>query len=736
MEKYYRNLILAAVATVSSMGVYAQKTYTKLGDDAFKGFDFKLALTYYGNAIRKDSSNSGLRQKIADSYRLMNDWENAEKWYALAANDQGLAPENKLYYAEALRANQKYAEAKPYYTAYLAAKPDDASVKERLNGLDQVKELAKDKGLYNLELMSINSPKQDFGPAFFKDGKILFCSNRESVTAYRKQDNWTQANFLQIYETETDGSGNSVSSKPIKGKANGKYHEGPSSFNPTLNELYITRSNYVKRKPSSSADKTVKLKIFKLSYLQDKGTFSTEITEAVPFNDKEYSVSHPSLSADGKQLYFASDKPGGLGGVDIYVAERQIGGTWGVPVNLGPSVNTQGDEMFPFFSADSTLYFSSNGHTGLGGLDVYSTRKSTAGDWTKGENLGYPINTNKDDFGYIIEPENKFGYLVSNRPGGIGEDDIYRFVRKGVVLNVLVYDAKTKAPIKDSRVVLYEDKDEKGSKLTADKGDVTFAASPKKLYHVYAEKTGYLPTTVDAEVGDKSTTVQIPLQQQGGLNLEVTVLDKKTREVLENADVRIVNMTTNIDQKQKTNATGKVNTEVEPNTNYRIEAGKEIGGQKDTKYLTVSSSVSTVGKKAPATLYVTLELEKVRRGVPIKVENIYYDLDKWNIRPDAAKELDKLVKILLDNPTMQIELSSHTDCRATVEYNRQLSTKRAESAVAYIISRGVNKNRLVAAGYGESRLINDCECEGTKTSTCTEEQHQENRRTEFKILKF
>jgi outer membrane protein OmpA-like peptidoglycan-associated protein len=174
---------------------------------------------------------------------------------------------------------------------------------------------------------------------------------------------------------------------------------------------------------------------------------------------------------------------------------------------------------------------------------------------------------------------------------------------------------------------------------------------------------------------------------------------------------------------------------LEPNTNYRLEASKETG-EPDTKYLTVTATQSTQGKKAPATLYLVLELEKVKKGVAIKVENIYYDLDKWFIRPDAAKELDKLVKILKDNPTMEIELSSHTDCRATAKYNMQLSSKRAESAVNYIASQGVEGRRMIAAGYGESRLVNKCECEGTFVVPCTDEQHQENRRTEFKILKF
>ncbi|MBX2903474.1 MAG: PD40 domain-containing protein [Chitinophagales bacterium] len=724
---------LLAVATIA----LAQKPTERMGDVYFKRFDFTTALQYYGRAVKKDSGNSALRQKIADSYRLLNNWQEAEKWYALTANDAGLKPENKLYYAEALRSNKKYDEAKLYYKAFLDTDTSNQSVKERMSGLDRVKEMAKDKGIYSIELLTTNSPASDFGPAFYKEGRIMFCSNRQKPDGgVGRKDDWTDAPFLQMYESENDGSGNIVGANAMKGRQpNRRFHEGPMSYNKKNDEIYITRSNYVKNRPRTSTDKIVKLKIYRMVYLPDQARWGDEIIEAVPFNNKDYSVCHPTLTADGKTLYFASDKPGGQGGVDLYVTHRQIGGEWSVPENLGADINTSGDEMFPYIAEDSTLYFASNGHAGLGGLDVFSASQR-GGKWSAPENVGYPINSNKDDFGYIIEPDNKFGYFVSNRDGGVGDDDIYKFTRKGIVINAIVYNAKTKDPIKDARVIVFENGIEKGSRLTDKNGAVQFPALPKRNYKFMASKDGFIPATVEAQTDNAPITVQIPLQQQGGLNLEVTVLDKKTKEPLRDAKVKMVNMNTQQPVRAETNDLGKAFFEVETGSNYRLEASKDIPNDPNVRYLTVSSTVTTVGKQAPGTVYATLELEKVKKGVAIKVENIYYDLDKWDIRPDAARELDKLVKIMLDNPTMEIELSSHTDCRATAEYNRQLSTKRAESAVKYIISRGVGKNRLVAAGYGESRLVNKCACEGAVKSNCTDEQHQENRRTEFKILKF
>jgi outer membrane protein OmpA-like peptidoglycan-associated protein/tetratricopeptide (TPR) repeat protein len=730
-SKFISVLVLALLLSSSTR---ADSGLTKIGDTYYKHFDFKTALLYYARAIKKDSANVHLKQNIADSYRHMNDWANAEPWYAKLANDPAADPLDKMYYAEALRANQKYSEAKIAYKSYMAAVPGDGSIKDRLAGVDKVAELTKDKGIYTIENLAINSPKSDFGPSFYTNGQIFFCSNREPIGRVKVVDNWTDASFLQIYEAKPDAGGNITSAELMKGHINGKYHEGPVSYNEKLQELYVTRSNYKNNKVFTSNDKTVKLKLYRLVYLPNENRWGDNLIEAVPFNDREYSVAHAALTPDGQTLYFCSDKPGGYGGVDLYKSVRDQSGNWSTPTNLGPTINSSGDEMFPFIANDGTLYFSSNGHTGLGGLDVFSAAPSKDG-WTSPENLGFPVNSNSDDFNYIIDKDNKNGYFVSNRAGGHGDDDIYKFVKKGIEICGLVYDAKTNDPIEGSKVVMYEMKDEKGTKITNKDGNFCFAGSPKRVYKFVATKAGYLPNEVTVETDDKPVSVKIPLVKEGGINLEVLVLDKKTREPIDMANVRLVNTASGKEEKQQTNPDGKSFFSLEPNATYRIEGSKDLPDP-SMKYLTVSTTTSTVGKTAPATLYVTLELERVKKGVAIKIENIYYDLDKWFIRPDAAKELDKLVKVLQDNPTMEIELSSHTDCRATIKYNATLSGKRAEAAVQYIASRGVPLARMIAAGYGESRLVNKCACEGTTIVQCTEEQHQENRRTEFKILKF
>lgn len=739
--KLKKSLTLLAAILYIGLAV-AEKPIVKVGDWYYKQFDFKRAIEFYEKALKKDQGNVYVLQRIADSYRLMNDWSKAETFYAQLVQNPNANVINKLYYAEALRTNQKYAEAKVYYKAYLDAVPTDNSVKERLAGIDKIEELSRDRGFYDVRNAGdVNSKYSDFGVSFYKDSFVHFCSNRMPEAYVRHRDNWTGGSFLQLYEASSDTtSGQLKDAKLMQNKkVNAKFHEGTSSYNEKMNELYIDRSNYNGRRAFPAGDKTVKLKIFKVAYLQDQYKWDNQATEAVPFNDKEYSVGHPSLSNDGKTLYFSSDKPGGYGGVDLYMATREIGGEWSTPVNLGPKINTSGDEMFPFIAEDKTLYFASNGHPGLGGLDVFSSAMVKTGNnitsWTDPENLGYPINTNADDFGYIIRKNNKTGYFCSNRQGGQGDDDVYSFTKKGVILNGIVYDAATGLPIKESQVIMKEEAVEKGKALTGKDGDFSFPAVPGKTYKFEATKEGYLPNTVTVAVKEKPELVKIPLIAEGGINLEVTVLDKKTRDPLELAKVKLVNTKTGKEESCTTTKEGKCLFTLEPETRYRLEGSKETG-EPDTKYLTVTATVSTEGKKAPTTLYQVLELEKVKKGVAIKIENIYYDLDKWYIRPDAAKELDKLVKVLQDNPTLEIELSSHTDCRATAKYNASLSSKRAESAVQYIASQGVDIKRMIAAGYGESRLVNKCECEGTVAVPCTDEEHQENRRTEFKILKF
>jgi tetratricopeptide (TPR) repeat protein len=290
----------------------AEKPVVRVADYYYKQFDYIKAIAFYKRALKKDQKDVHVLQKLADSYRLINDWPNAETYYAQLVTMENSDVTDKLYYAEALRADQKYADAKTYYQAYADAAPNDPSVKDRIASLDQIDELSKDHGFYDIKDLDINSKYSDFGVSLYKDTGILFCSNRYEEAVIKHKDDWTHASFLQIYEAlKDDTSGKITKATLLHGhQPNGKFHEGVTSYNDKLQELYLDRSNYNGKRAFFAADKTVKLKIYRIAWLPDQNRFGDETVEAVPFNDKEYSVCHPSISKDGKTLYFASDKPG------------------------------------------------------------------------------------------------------------------------------------------------------------------------------------------------------------------------------------------------------------------------------------------------------------------------------------------------------------------------------------------------------------------------------------------
>lgn len=699
------------------------------GNRYYKQFDFKKAVSCYLRALKHDKKNTSIQQHVADCYRLLNNWIAAKPYYAQLVTHARVKPQNYLYYAEALREGKDYPKAKIYYAKYLEVYPEDSSVKEQYDRIDRTQDLLNSKTNYDIKNMrGINTPFSEFGVTLYGLNDVYFCSNRKPDNFVKHTDSWTNNSFLKIYTAEADSQGTLTKSSLLPSTVvNKMYHEGASCYNEKMDELYFDRSNYDGKRAFYSADRTVKLKIYKVSFLPDAGKWDGELQEAVPFNSREYSVCHPSLNKRGDTLYFTSDMPGGFGRSDIYMSVRQHGGEWGAPVNLGAGINTSGDDMFPFIADDGTLYFSSNGHMGLGGLDVFSS-KYVNGKWTEAKNLGAPINSNMDDFGYLVRKDNKSGYFCSNRPGGVGDDDIYSFTRGGYNVTGVTVNGYTGDSI-GGAVVEMKPNVSPSKTVSANDGSFGFNAETNFDYSFTATKEGYHEAKLNLRLTDSTRSVRIPMYPEGDLRLEVTVIDKKTKLPVSNADVKI-NGTM-----YHTNKDGIYSMVIDTNAQYKVEVYKETGDSSE-KYLKVVEDISTKGKYPPTVIKQLIELDKVKKVVPIKLDNIYYDLDKWDIRPDAAMELNKLVKILKDNPTMEIELSSHTDCRGTEGYNMELSKKRAESAVEYIISQGIDKKRMTAKGYGESKLVNNCQCEGDFEVICTEARHQENRRTEFKIKKF
>ncbi|SDD06125.1 OmpA family protein [Pedobacter soli] len=624
----------------------------KDADKQYELFNYSKAIDLYEQAYKKKPTLH-TAERLASAYVLVFNYKQAESWYAIAAKMPGSKAENILGYAKALQQNSKYSEAKVQYLNYIEKKKDVSEKQQAvwISSCDSaLKWIKNPKKVELINQKALNSPQSDWGAVNYQGG-VVFTSDRSdarfetqegkpflrfdgSKEPDKKVYGWTGNGYLKLYIKTSPAD--SLQLFPIK--AGTRYHVGSASFTADGKTMYFTLTRItnelerLKKQPT-----TVNVEIFSSTKGAD-GTWGEPVSFAYN-NVNQYSVGDPFITTDGNSLYFASNMPGGVGGTDIYVCLKTDAGEWGKPVNL-KEINTEGNERSPVFDEKDNFYFSTDGRTGMGGLDVYQALRTGAGIG-KVENLGYPFNSPQDDFGFSLNEKGGIVYLSSNREGGLGSDDIYTI---------------------DQKMIL-------------------------------------------------------------AFKLEGRVLDKESGQPIAGALVTLA----------KVNG-GSLKTESDENGTYRFDLAKEseynVSAEK-TGYRVDAENLATIGLTTSAVLKEDLHLEAVVIDKAIRIENIYYDFDKWNIRADAAVELDKLVKIMADNPTIWIELGSHTDSRGKDKYNLDLSQKRAESAVQYIISKGINKNRITAKGYGETQLLNKC----ANGVNCTEEEHQLNRRTEFKIVK-
>lgn len=727
-----RNSVLLLISLMFiSCGVWSQSPAARRAERNMKAFDFAKAAENYKAASDKAPKDIALKEKLARAYVLAEDHGNAETVYAQLVKTPTSQAVNKLYYGIELRANGKYAEAAKAFNEYALLVPEDSRAKELKDGADKMKSLAMDNKICTItNVAELNSPFSEMGAGFYKDG-LIFSTNRGKGVSIVREDAWTGHSFYDLYTSHVVAD-KFIAPVKVKGKQpDRKFHEGPAIVSADGKELFFTRSNYKKYIVKRSKNNNVMLKIMHADWDEKKQQWVN--VQELPINSNDYSVSHPALSKDGKRLFFVSDMPGGMGETDIYVSYRDINNNWGPAINLGEGVNTKGRELFPYIADDGTFYFASDSRLGLGGLDIYAATFAN-GQWGNALNLGAPINTSADDFGYIIDAENKNGYFISNRAGGLGDDDIYRFTRTGIALCGTVVDEITKAPLTDAVVKLADATSVIATKTVGDKGDFCFPVQPKTYYKLTVAKKDYEPYSMSLSSGNTNQVVQLPMRKQGGIDLIVCVT-QSGKGVVEGAVVELTNKATGEKQTCTITTDCKCKFNVDANTNYTICASKQASSYKGS-YDHPCKEISTKGKVAPASMYETLEMTYLEEDMVIKIDNLYYDLSKWNIREDAALELDKLVVIMKKFPNMEIELSSHTDCRGSMQSNDELSQKRAKSCVDYLVAHGIEASRMTAMGYGERKLVNTCACEGNVKSNCTEEQHQQNRRTEFKIVKL
>jgi len=728
--------------------------------------DRQLGLHAYGRSIElynqllsdfgpqlKPGQRTAVRANLAFSYKAVGDLAKAEQVYRELVEASPLTGEQAVayrHYAQVLASNGKYRESQKMYSKYGEKQADDLRGRKFTVSYMDMSRFYQDSSSYRVDYLSINSRQADFSPMYYQKG-LVFVSARDETGVVKRVFQWNQTPFLDLYfqpdTTELRRSveperaatvggrsaGNEEAGAPAVEKAplsrtevfsrtlNTKYHEGPMTFFKDYKKIIFTRNNVSKGKYSKSSDGVRKLKL----YIADNDNGTWRNLEELPFCSNEYSVGHPALSPDNTKLYFVSDMPGGYGGTDLYIVEY-TNGQWGTPVNMGKEVNTEGNEMFPFVDDNGNLYFASDGHEGLGGLDLFFTELREGVAYKGVQNLGAPINSDKDDFGLITDKNRQTGYFSSNRKQGSFDDNLYSFRRICKQLNIFVYDAKTKAPLALADVRTVKNGINQDLRLTGQDGKTTLCVDANTEYEFKALKEGYSAGSVRfstlTQSAQSTMSVSVYLDKSDNTLVKGTIKTEVDQRPAQGVQVTLRNEKDKSEQSILTGADGKYEFEMKPGAPYTITTKKK-------KYTSNREVIPSL-KKGKNPKVIENEHGIYGEGDVFELKNIYYDLDKFFIRPDAARELDRVVAMLKKYPAMKIELRSHTDSRATDTYNLRLSENRARAAVDYLVSRGVTPVRLEAQGLGESELVNGCE-DGVR---CSEAQHQLNRRTEFKIV--
>ncbi|MBR9916032.1 MAG: OmpA family protein [Algicola sp.] len=516
---------LFTIVALSSFSLIAQNSSTKKADKHFARFEFIEAAEDYKELIEDGKGDTYVYSQLAESYYNVFNTQEAEKWYAKALETAD-SPEMIFKYSQMLKANGKYEESNVQMAKFAKMRPSDDRAIAYNKNPDYLPKILEKGKKFNIQSLGFNTQYSDFGGTL-KDGKLYITSARNTS---RKTYGWNEEPFLDIYELVKNEDGTYQAATLVEDKVNTKHHEGIVSFSPDGKTMYFSRESFFEKEYEKDSLTKVRyslLHLFKAKKVGDKWSN----VEGFSINSENYSVKNPSVSPDGKTLYFASDMPGGFGMFDIYKASINGDGSLGEPMNLGQKVNTQGQEMFPFISSDNTLYFSSNGHLGLGNLDVFHTKVV---DGTTGpvKNIGIPINSSADDFAFNFDEETKEGYVSSNRDGGLGGDDIYGIKRLQPLNDVLVastvVDSKTGNPVNAASVTLYDDQGNKVlSKVTNSDGTVDFI--------IESDKDAELEVVLDGYVSQK-IKVSATNEEEVILNIMLDPIDEiiKPEEIILN----------------------------------------------------------------------------------------------------------------------------------------------------------------------------------------------------------
>ena len=614
----------------------------------FDNYEFMDAIESFEKLVSKGMYTEKILQKLGDANYVTGNYRKAAEWYSNLMSLDSLAIDaGYLYrYAQSMKSLGQYETSDYLMKRFAEVSAEDQRALEFAKNQSYLTEINESSGRYELRPLNINSEWSDFAPSFYND-TIIFTSARDTGLIIKKTHAWTKQPFLNLYAAETFEDGKLGAVKEFSEDINSFAHESSTTFAKSGNTVYFTRNNAENRQFKRDKKGVSRLKLVRADFID--GEWQNEYV--LPFNVEGYSSANPALSPDGSILYFVSDMPGSLGQSDIFKVNIKEDGSFSEPENLGPKVNTEGRETFPFVDSNGLLYFSSDGRPGLGGLDVFVANigSSTA----EVRNLGEPINSKYDDFSFIIDVDRKSGYFSSNRPGGKGDDDIYAVDE----IEAIAFGCTSTA----SGFVINENDGSLVSKTTIE---------------VINRQGEIVATTVTNNTGEFS--------------LSLDCSDTK--------DFLIIG---------KKEGFGQGNSEINFNNSFEINE-IEIGLKPEEKAAEVGTD-----------LVQFLELE-----------NIYFDTNKSDIRPDSEIALDKIIEYMSKFPDIKVSIRSHTDSQGRDSYNLNLSERRAFSSMQYLITNGIGGERLTAEGFGETQLLNKC-ANGVE---CEPEEHAKNRRSEFIVV--
>ncbi|MEM6270714.1 MAG: OmpA family protein [Bacteroidota bacterium] len=797
-------LILCAFGSVAM----AQNAYIERANGYFDKEAYPDAIRMYEKGFAQDDKDAvtdwqTAKEHLAESYYALRETEKAEMWYARATK-QSKKAEVHYAFGQVLKSNGKYDEASEAFLRYGELSRDVKGARAMVEACEEARDLLESPEGWTLSPLDVNTAASDFGPVVLGQD-LMFASARPRGFWSRFLNMRNRNLFYDLYRAGRKGPVSFETPKLVRGALKSRFHDGPVTFTKDQNTVYFTRSNHRAGKLQRDDNNRAHLTIYRAELSGKK----YRKARALPFNDDAYSCGHPALDPKGKFLIFSSDMPGGQGGSDLYMVERK-GDSWGQPVNLGPQVNTAGDEMFPYLGWNGQLFFASDGHAGLGGLDIFSSTLEN-GQYGGAVNLGIPLNSAQDDFSLVWTKGGR-GYFSSNREG---VDNLYFFQRK-VPAELLVVNSQTGQPVEGAsvRVLGVDSKEIRGATDAA--GQFAFEGKWNAGYRVSVEMEDHAPTQMQFATGNRSVAgpqqVEVPLRKYLIVEVDGNVAEADGGKAVAAASISLEGERNDLDLRSDAqgNFASRVDTlsdytavtlrsgyiptiqefstrgiEVETDLPLRVrmrkgkylyvtgltvdkQSGEPVSGaslrvfeesqekviydlksRPDGKFhlvLEEGKDMHLIGtglgyfssrlelpafdEPGDSTLRATVELVPFEVGALVKV--IYFPYRETSLVRAARKELNEIVAFMLENPEVSVQLAAHTDARGGDDYNQRLSEARAKAAVDYIVRQGITRERISSAGFGEQQLLNKCQ-DGVE---CEEEQHQENRRAEVKVVKI